>query len=467
VFSVSGLVTGLDTQSIVDALVQVERLPIDRLQTRQAGFQDKISSLQTLNKLLKDLQEEVDSFADTTNPLLGRVATSYDADIATVSVTDDTPTGSFSLEVTSLAKPQSLATVAGRFADTDTTAIGTGTLSVSVGSAAAVEIGIDSSNNTLGGIRDAINAAELGVTASIVNDGGDNPYRLVITSDTSGTANSMSLSVIGDSDGNDLDDAGLSQLSSGNLDEVQFASDTQIVLNGITISSQTNTISDAIPGATLEVKKETSGTPIKITIADSSSSLEASLSKFVEKFNKLIELNKDQNDENSPGALAGDFTLRSITSRLTSFVLGFGVYGKGNVRALSDIGVRMGENGKLEFSAAVLKDVLKTDRDAVESFMRGDAAGDKGFFENLSEAIDGFTDPVSGAIHGRTEGLNANIKRINSQISTAEVRINAFEERVAKQFSQLELLVNNLQTQGSSLLQALSNLPEISTGRNG
>ena len=466
-FTVSGLVTGLDTQSIVDALVQVERLPIDRLQSRQAGFQNKISSLQALNTLLKKFQEDVEKLKDTTSSLLGRVATSHNAEVATVTVTNDSPVGSFSLEVTGLAKPQSLATVAGRFADMETTTVGTGVLSVSVGGGNAVDLTIDSSNNTLSGIRDAINAADIGVTASIVNDGSATPYRLVVTSNTSGISNSIALTVSSDTDGNDGDDAGLSQLINANLDEVQAASDAEIVVNGINIASATNTITDAIPGATLEVKAKTSGTPVEITITESSSEIEASLSSFVEKFNEIVKYEAAHNNVDSPGALSGDFTLRSISSRLASFVLGFGTYGGNDVRALSNIGVRMGEDGELDFDASVLKEALNQDKVAVERFIRGDGADDKGFFGNLFDALDGFTDPVSGAIHGRTGGLNANIKRINAQVAMAEVRISAFEERITKQFANLELLVNNLQTQGTSLLQALSNLPPVRTGQGG
>ena len=466
-FTVGGLVTGLDTQSIIDAMVQVERVPINRLQSREAGFQDKISSLQTLNTLLKDLQQEVGNLKATAGPLLGRVATSYNQDVATVTATDDAPTGSFSLAVTALAKAQSLATVAGRFADIDTTTVGTGTLSLSVGAGSPVDLTIDSNNNTLSGIRDAINAADIGVTASIVNDGAVNPYRLVITSNFSGISNSVNLSVSADGDGNDADDAGLSQLINANLAEVQAASDAQVVVNGISIASPTNTIADAIPGATLEVKATTSGTPVEITIGENSSSLEDSLAAFVAKFNEIAKYNAAQNNLDSPGPLSGDFTLRSVSSRLTSFVLGFGAYGHHDIRALSDIGVRMGKDGKLAFDATVLREALKNDPGSVESFIRGDGSADHGFFGNFFDAIDGYVDPVSGAIHGRTEGLNANIKRINSQIALAEVRISAFEDRITKQFSNLELMVNNLQTQGTSLLQALGNLPPVRTGSGG
>jgi len=463
VFTVGGIVTGLDTQSIVDALVQVERLPIDRLQNRQSGFQNKISALQDLNTLLSSLQTDVRALKDATNPFLGRVATSINADVATVSVTDDSPPGSYSLEVYSLSKAQTLATIAGRIADTDTTAIGTGTLSIGIGEDTPVEIVVDSTNNTLSGIRDAINSAGAGVTASIVNDGTASPYRLVITADSPGTDNAITLAVTGDGDGNDTDDAGLSQLTNANLAEVQAATDAQLSVNGIAVISSSNTVTDAIPGATLELTGTTSGSPVEIIVKESSSQVEAALSSFVDNYNKIASFATKQNDLNSPGPLAGDFTLRSVSSRLSSLVLSFGGDGQTTIRALSDIGVRMGEGGKLQFDASVFHDAIQADTNAVEQFLRGDGAEVRGAFGDFFTAVEGFTDPVSGAIHGRTDGLNANIKRINQQIDLAEVRISAFEKRVTAQFTNLELLMNDLQTQGTALADALSSLPAVRT----
>jgi flagellar hook-associated protein 2 len=463
VFTVGGIVTGLDTQSIVDALVQVERLPIDRLQNRQSGFQAKISALRELNTLLSSLQSDVQALKDTTSPFLGRVATSLNAEVATVSVTDASPVGSYSLEVTALSKAQTLATIAGRIADTDTTEVGTGTLTIGVGTETPVEIIVDSSNNTLAGIRDAINAADAGVTASIVNDGSASPYRLVITSDSPGIDNAMTLAVTGDADGNDADDAGLSQLTNAYLAEVQAATNAQLSVNGIAVVSASNTVTEAIPGATIELTGTTSGSPVEITVRQSSSQVEALLSSFVDGYNKIATFAAKQNDRNAPGPLAGDFTLRSLSSRLSSLVLTFGAHGQNGIRALSDIGVRMGDGGKLQFDASVFRNAIENDATAAEQFLRGNGAESGGAFGDLFTAIEGFTDPVSGAIHGRTDGLNANIKRINQQIDLAEVRISAFEKRVTAQFTNLELLMNDLQTQGSALTDALGNLPKIRT----
>jgi len=463
VFTVGGIVTGLDTQSIVDALVQVERLPIDRLQNRQSGFQNKISALQELNTLLSSLQTDVQALKDTTNPFLGRVATSLNAEVATVRVTDDSPLGSYSLEVTSLSKAQTLATVAGRIADTDTTAIGTGTLSIGIGAKTPVEIVVDSSNNTLVGIRDAINLANTGVTASIVNDGTASPYRLVITSDSPGTDHAITLAVTGDGDGSDADDAGLSQLTSAHLAEVQAATDAQLSVNGIAVISSSNTVTDAIPGATLELTGTTSGSPVEVTIKESSSQVETALASFVDNYNKIVSFASQQNNLRSPGPLAGDFTLRSVSSRLSSLVLSFGAHGQTAIRALSDIGVRMGDGGKLQFDPSIFRDAIREDANAVEQFLRGDGDDVGGVFEDFFKAVEGFTDPISGAIHGRTDGLNANIKRINQQIDLAEVRLSAFEKRITTQFTNLELLMNDLQTQGTALADALSSLPAIRT----
>jgi flagellar capping protein FliD len=123
----------------------------------------------------------------------------------------------------------------------------------------------------------------------------------------------------------------------------------------------------------------------------------------------------------------------------------------------------MTDGGRLAFDASVLGGAIDTNKTAVEDVIRGDGTTTHGVFGQIATTVDGFTDPINGAIHGRTEGLNANVKRINQQISTAEVRIDAYRLRITKQYSNLELLVNNLKTQGDSLLQALSNLPAIRT----
>jgi len=461
-FSVGGLVTGLDTQKIIDAMVQAERVPIKHLQLREDGFKEQVTALQKLNTLVKAAQDAADSLKDTSAPLLGRTAAASSADAVSVSVTDTTPVGSYTVDVANLATAQTLTSAAGRFADTDTTTVGTGTLSIQLGTAAPVAITIDATNNTLAGVSDAINKADAGVTAAIVNDGSATPYRLIITANKTGTSNAATLSVTGDGDGNDTDDAGLSQLINANLSEAQQAKDAQLTVSGIAITSATNTVTDAIPGATIDLLGESGATPTTVNVQETTGPLESKLSAFVDAFNAVADFNATQNNINKPGVLFGDFTLRSVTSRLSATVLSLG-HGSGSIQSLSDLGVRMGDGGKLEFDASVLKEGIDTDKAAVEQVIRGDGTTTHGVFGDISTAVGGFTDPITGAIHGRTDGLNANVKRINNQISTAEVRIAAYKTRITKQYSNLELLVNNLKSQGDSLLQALSNMPAIST----
>ncbi len=460
--SVGGLVTGLDTQKIIDAMVAAEHVPIDHLQLREQGFQEQVTALQKLNTLVKAAQDAADALKDTTGPLLGRTATASSTDAVAVSVTDTTPVGSYSVNVSNLAQAQTLTTAAGRFADTDTTTVGTGTLSIQIGTGTPVEITIDSTNNTLAGVSAAINKADVGVTAAIVNDGSATPYRLIITADQTGTSNAITLSVTGDGDGNNTDNAGLSQLINANLVETQPAQDAQLTVSNIPITSATNKVTDAIPGATIDLIAASGTTPTTVTVAETTSSLESKLSAYVNAFNAVADFNAAQNNVDQPGVLAGDFTLRSVVSRLSSTSLSLG-HGSGSIQSLSGIGVRMGKGGKLQFDASVLKEAVNTDKAAVEEVIRGDGTTTHGVFGALSTTVSGFTDPINGAIHGRTDGLNANVKRINQQITTAQVRIDAYTQQITKQYSNLELMVNNLKTQGDSLLQALNNMPAIKT----
>jgi len=461
-FSVGGLVTGLDTQKIVDAMVQAERVPIDHLQLRESGFKEQVSALQQLNSLVKAVQDAADALKDTSGPLLGRTAVATNADAVAVSVTNTTPAGSYTVDVTQLARAQTLTTPAGKFADTDTATVGTGTLSIQIGTAAATDITIDATNNTLGGVRDAINKADVGVTAAIVNDGSATPYRLVLTADKTGISNAATLTVTGDGDGNDTDDTGLSQLINANLSETQQAKDAQLTVSGIAVTSATNKVTDAIPGATIDLIGTSGATPTTVTVKETTGPLSSNLSAFVNAFNAVADFNAAQNNVNQPGVLSGDFTLRSVVSRMSSTVLSLG-HGSGSIQSLSNIGVRVTDGGRLQLDTSVLQGAIDTNKAAVEEVIRGDGSTTHGVFDALSTTIGGFTDPINGAIHGRTEGLNANVKRINQQISTTEVRIAAYKQRITKQYSNLELLVNNLKTQGDSLLQALSNMPAIKT----
>lgn len=185
----SGLATGIDFQSIVDTMIQAEQRRIDLVTDTKTDETAKLTAIQSFNTLLLGLRTSAIGLSKQTS-FQTMSATSTDEFLVSASVTGNAAPGTHTLTVNRLAQAHQLASQG--FADTDTTSIGSGTVTIQVGSGASTTIEIDAGNNTLSGLRDAINNADAGVTASIVNDGSAlNPYRLLITGAATGAANSV------------------------------------------------------------------------------------------------------------------------------------------------------------------------------------------------------------------------------------------------------------------------------------
>lgn len=233
---------------------------------------------------------------------------------------------------------------------------------------------IDATNNTLSGVRDAVNAANLGVQASIVNDG--TGYRLTFSSSTTGAANSIQTTVSGDGDGNQTDAAGLSRLvyndTTKNLTQSIKAQDAKLSVNGLAITSESNSVTSAIEGVTLNLVKAAVGQVKTVTVATDQSSIKTSLQNFVLDFNALKDVTAslgeyDLTGTSDSGGLAGDATLRSLVSEVRSIVSASVSNLTGTHTTLSSIGITLSKNndGKLELNETTLNAALASNFDAV------------------------------------------------------------------------------------------------------
>jgi flagellar hook-associated protein 2 len=195
--STSGLVSGLNTDEIISQLLSLKRQPITLLEQRQTTIQTKLASLLNVSTKVSDLKNAAASLNHIENFNTRNVSVSKNAsgvDIVTATVSSDAVKGSHTVEVSQLAQAHKIA--AQGFSDENTTAVasGSGKFSFKAGAGGAVTDITVTSTMTLQGLRDAINNAKAGVTASIVNDGtATNPYRLVLNSDTSGAAKSIQI----------------------------------------------------------------------------------------------------------------------------------------------------------------------------------------------------------------------------------------------------------------------------------
>jgi Flagellar capping protein len=385
-----GMGSNLDVNSIVSQLMAVERQPLALLDRREADYKAKLSAYGTLKGALAAFQTAMQGLAD---PARFQAATASVADTSILTATTSTGKavpGSYSVEVQQLAQQQKIRSEG--FASTNST-VGSGTLTIQYGdydsglntftlnnAKPAQTLAIEPANNTLSGVRDAINAANIGVSATIINDGSSN--RLVLTAKDAGATNSIKI-IASDDDGADLDNAGLSQLafdptaaagSGKNLTQVQAAQDAKLQIDGIAISKSSNTITDAIEGVTLNLLKNNAGTLTTLDVARNTTGVKASVEAFVKSFNAvnqtLADLSSYNTVANKGGVLQGDSAALSVQRWLRATVsaaTGSAIGAAGSFTSLSQIGVAFQKDGSLALDAARLQTAMDAGFDQIAS----------------------------------------------------------------------------------------------------
>lgn len=454
----AGLGSGLDINNLVTQLVQAEREPVaNRLDRREVEYQADISAFGALKSALSEFQTAVKGLQES-SAFDATTVTSSNPDLFTATASGAPPTGGFSIEVHRLAEPEKLRTKGFSGSDAE---VGTGTLTVALGSD-SFDVAVDSSNNTLAGIRDAINNAadNPGVTATIVNvdDGsGGTESRLVLSSEEgAGTSKAITVTVA-DDDGNNTDAAGLSQLASDHLVQLQAAVDAEIRVDEQTITRDSNTISDAIEGITLTLVSADPEASARLTVGSDSSVASTSINDFVESFNKVVDtlnqLSSFNSETGEAGVLFGDATLRNAESQLRRIVGGQVTGLEGNFDSLASIGITTDEQGKLSVDNETLEGAIERDLDAVIQLF----ASENGVVSQLDSALSGYVSS-GGLIADRVDGLNTRVERINDQRADLERRLQAVEERYRAQFTAMDALVGELQSTSNFLSQQFAAL---------
>lgn len=376
--------SGLAIDSIVSGLMTIEKQPLTKIQTQITSYNTKLSAYGTLKTGLSTFQTAVDKLA-TASKFNAQSVTLSDSTGLTATADGTATAGDYNIAVNQLATSQKLSSA--NFTNT-TDIVGTGTLTISFGTYTAADatagtaasftanadkssitVDITSSNNTLAGIRDAINAKNASVSASIVNDGSGN--RLVITSKDTGAVNSLKIDVT-DGDGANTDSSGLSALaynplstagSGKNMSQLVEAKNALLTVDGVSISKSSNTLSDVIQGITLNLKAVTSSSAT-MSVATDTTTIQASVQSFIDAYNKLntslTSLTKFvEGGSSSNGPLLGDSTARDISVKLKS-MLSRPSTTASTYRTLSDIGVTTDATGALTLDATQLQKALSS-----------------------------------------------------------------------------------------------------------
>lgn len=571
VTSSTGIFSGLDTASIISKLMAVEQQPLQALGVKKSGYQAELSAFGQLKSSLSKLSTAAQALKSVSTDTMS--AASSNTSVFTATASSSAVAGSYAIQVGQLAAAQSVysstfATETGAVADLST--YSTQQLKIQVGSNTAQTITIDSSNNTLSGIRDAINAANVGVKASTINAGfeitasnntiafndgtnrtatltagtysadalsaeikrsledanggadtytvaydttsnkfsinndagngnaldllwedpsstaagvlgfsasdhvsmaaGDSStgdtavggYRLVLNSESTGTANHIKISVDENNNGTyaevgaETDITGLSQLafdatynSSGdvsggvaNLTQTTAALSASLVVNGLNVSRDSNTIDDLISGVSLNLLS-TSGTAAPIlTVSNDTQSITGKVNDFISAYNSATTFIKSivSDSPTARALLSGDGVVNGMLDSLRSAISStFGSY------APAVLGITHDQNGNLQVDTGMLQTVLKDD-----------LSGVVGSLNKMGKSVDdNVTSFINSAIPARTDGLNQAIKRVDDNSADLQNRLNLMQQQLTKKFNDMETIIGQLQQSGTSLTQMI------------
>lgn len=454
-----GIGSGLDVNSIVESLIEAEGAVAQQsLDSREARLQVQISALGALKSAASEFRASL-SGLKTTSTFNTRSITANQEGLVSLEAGTAAVPGSYRMKVLQLAQAQKVATIG---FDSEGVALGTGTLNVNIGER-SFAIEVDDSNNTLAGLRDAINDAlgGEGISATLLNvDDPDDPEggthtRMLITSEKSGSDQVVTFSVA-DDDGNNTDTSGLSALASSNLELLSEARDSIVEIEGLTVTSATNTLENVVDGVTIELTKADLDTEIEITVAEDHTEVIDAVNQFVEGYNTLITSiagsDSYDSDSETAGALLGDASVRSFRLALIRIMGTIDREAESAYNSLPAIGITTNTDGTLTLDSSTLERALESNREDVLNLFTREDAGIGVQLDDMAYAYSRF----DGVFTSRLEGLDARVDDIADERIALQARLDASEARYRSQFEALDQLMSTLTQTGSFLAQAFS-----------
>lgn len=439
----AGMLSGLPVDDLISSLMSIERQPLVTLQSKQSGFNAKLSAFGTLKSAVSTFQTAVKNVSG--DALAALTATSSKSETVGVSVAKGSgaSAGSYAIEVSKLAQSDKL--VSGVVAPGTKFTAADSSMSISIGGKDPIALTL--TDTTLAGLSGAINKANAGVTATILNDGtGD---RLVITGNDTGAANTVKITATGS----------LAQFDTtgGSMTKSQSAQNAEMTIDGIAVSKPSNTVTDAIKGVTLNLNQTNVGSPVKVSLAKDTTAVTNQINAFVDAYNTLATAVNKQTAYNATtktgAVLNGDAGARSILTSIRA-ELGKAVTDSTGLKTLSDIGIAFQRDGTLKLEKPdKLKSALETNFTGVSSLF-GSSDGVATRLTKVTEEMLG----SKGLFKTRTDGLNASISSMDKSMDRMELQLAQTEKRYRAQFTALDTMMTNMQNMSSYMTQQLAAL---------
>ncbi|NQD80910.1 flagellar filament capping protein FliD [Pseudomonas sp. CrR14] len=466
--AVSGITTGINSGlpigELVTAMVNAEKAPKEaQLARLSSSTTTKLSGLGQLNSALGEFQTALKDLNSATL-FEKRTATSSNSSALTATAGKTASPGSYEVEVKSLATASKVATQA--LGATFKSGDGEQTLSVKIGeSGTAVDVTI-AAGSDLNSIRDQLNSAlkGKGVSVSTINDPATGKSRLVFSGNETGNGKDVIVSGSGDLAALSVD--GRTKLDPADTQGAGYivqATNAQFSVDGLALSSPTNSVKGAIADVNFElVGKTENDKPLTLKVGEDSAGVKAGIKKFVDAYNKLITTTNDLTrvtkvgEDGTPlvGGLVGDSTIRNLLSGVRNELVN--PTGTGAFKVLADLGITTQKNGTLKIDDTKLDTAMKADFDAVGSFFLGDT----GLMKRLDGQVAGYSQ-TGGILSQRMQALESTRSDIKKQTDDLTLRVDKMQQRLLSQFYAMDSLVGQLNGTSSQLESALSNLPGV------
>ena len=429
-------------QQILNRAVSIAQIPLQQLQNKDSDALQEKTLLSGLSSAATALGTAVSNLS--TVAAAGSLSASS-SDPTTVSVQN---TGATYATVHTISNVSSIATAATAssaqgYSDASKTRVSaTGTMELVFGNGPNDTYPITLTNNTLAGLRDAINGLNAGVTADILSTGSGN--YLTLTANGTGAVTDFSL----------IDDPGdSSHANTQVLSNIKKGTDAVFQFDGIPVDHKSNMVNDLVSGLTFSLLQQpASGASISLSLAPDGSRLSGAISSFVTAYNSMFD-QAQQQVGSSAGLLSGDSAVRQIQSDLRA--LASSSLSSGSVRSLADAGLTFDDTGHLSFDTKVFNALSSTQLQDAMKFFSSEVSGG---FAAVTKQLSALTDPVTGIIKVEQDGLDQTDKNLHSQISTLTDRVNAMQAALSQQLAAADTMIAGLESQQNMLNSSIAAL---------
>ncbi len=427
--SFSGIGSGVDWSALIDGYVQAEKIPITTLEAKKTSTNQELTTIGSLVSRLQALSSAAEAL-QTPADVRSMSATASRDDL-TATVSDAASPGRYEVRVNHLARAQVDHSQA--FSSNGIGVAGAGGLVITAGDADPVSISL-TGTETLAEVAAAINDSDANVTASVLNDG--TGWRLAIQGQS---AQAVTLAPVG------------TNLSFGTTVQARQA---ELEVDGLTVTRDSNRISDLFDGITLELNSETeAGETFSVEVKNDVKGLQDKVQTFLDAYNQVAGLISLELRSSGPNArpMAGDSTLQSLQRRLSGVVSG-GYDHDGGTVSLGAVGIKLANDGGLSIDATKFEAAMESDPTALSSLLAGD--GETSLTALLKDVVTNYTESGTGILRTKQSSLNDRLEGYDDQIERIENRASRLETRLRTSYASLDSNITELNSQLNAITAA-------------